>query len=76
MIGGAGFLGQHIVSRLLKDGWVVRVFDIVPKWPGEDGPVEYTKGDLCKDEVRFNLKSLFHIDSLNKTMGSFYIEVH
>lgn len=50
MIGGAGFLGQHIVRRLISDGWVVRVFDILPSWSGIDN-VDYVYGDLCKTEV-------------------------
>ena len=50
MIGGGGFLGQHLVERLLRDDWIVRVFDIIPAWKGVEG-VEYVKGDLCNPEV-------------------------
>ena len=50
MIGGGGFLGQHLVERLLREGWSVRVFDIIPAWKGVEG-VEYVKGDLCNPEV-------------------------
>ena len=50
VIGGGGFLGQHLVERLLGDGWSLRVFDIIPAWKGVEG-VEYVKGDLCNPEV-------------------------
>ena len=50
VIGGGGFLGQHLVERLLRDGWSVRAFDIIPAWRGVEG-VEYVKGDLCNPEV-------------------------
>lgn len=50
VIGGAGFLGQHIVERLIDDGWRVTVFDMVPDWTA-DLEVKYIRGDLCKPEV-------------------------
>lgn len=27
VVGGAGFIGLHVVERLLNDGWTVRIFD-------------------------------------------------
>ena len=66
MIGGGGFLGQHLVERLLRDGWSVRVFDIIPAWNGVEG-VEYVKGDLCNPEV-----SIFSDICLTLRQGHIY----
>jgi len=57
VIGGAGFLGQHLVERLTKDGWTVRVFDMVPVWKGLVS-VEYVRGDLCQSDVSIFLVHL------------------
>ena len=46
----AGFLGLHMVERLIRDGWQVTVFDMIPSWTAE-AKVYYIKGDLCKQEV-------------------------
>lgn len=54
VIGGGGFLGQHLVSRLIDDGWSVRVFDITPHWKGKEA-IDYIKGDLCDPKVSIEL---------------------
>ena len=50
MIGGGGFLGRHIVERLLEKGYAVQVFDIRSTFDNEQ--VKFFVGDLCKKEVR------------------------
>ncbi len=57
--GGAGFIGSHIVDRLLAGGYVVRVLDnldpqvhrteVVPDYLPRE--VEFTRGDVCDREV-------------------------
>ncbi|XP_006188112.2 sterol-4-alpha-carboxylate 3-dehydrogenase, decarboxylating [Camelus dromedarius] len=45
VIGGSGFLGQHMVEQLLARGYTVNVFDIRQ---GFDNPqVQFFLGDLC-----------------------------
>ncbi|XP_033124998.1 sterol-4-alpha-carboxylate 3-dehydrogenase, decarboxylating-like, partial [Anneissia japonica] len=46
VVGGSGFLGQHLVEKLLADGYVVRVFDI--KHSFDNKAVEFHIGDLCQ----------------------------
>ena len=50
VIGGGGFLGRHIVERLLEKGYAVQVFDIRSTF--DDEQVKFFVGDLCKKEVR------------------------
>ncbi|KAK7797420.1 hypothetical protein U0070_002115 [Myodes glareolus] len=50
VIGGSGFLGQHMVEQLLARGYAVNVFDIRQ---GFDNPqVQFFIGDLCSQQVR------------------------
>ena len=49
VIGGCGFLGRHIVERLLEEKYRVRVFDIRTTFENEQ--VKFFIGDLCKEEV-------------------------
>lgn len=50
MIGGSGFLGRHLVEKLLDRGYSVSVFDIRQSYelPG----VTFHQGDLCDKQVR------------------------
>uniref|UniRef100_F6PGP3 Sterol-4-alpha-carboxylate 3-dehydrogenase, decarboxylating n=1 Tax=Ornithorhynchus anatinus TaxID=9258 RepID=F6PGP3_ORNAN len=48
VIGGSGFLGQHMVEQLLARGYAVNVFDIRQ---GFDNPqVQFFVGDLCSKQ--------------------------
>ena len=50
VIGGSGFLGRHLVEKLLDRGYSVSVFDIRQSYelPG----VTFHQGDLCDKQVR------------------------
>lgn len=55
--GGSGFIGSHLVERLLKDGNEVHVFDVVPleramnlKEVKDHPALHYFQGDLRKKE--------------------------
>ena len=45
MTGGSGFIGSHVVDRLLAAGIEPRIFDLVPS-PYHDGAAEMVVGDL------------------------------
>ncbi|XP_027464068.1 sterol-4-alpha-carboxylate 3-dehydrogenase, decarboxylating isoform X2 [Zalophus californianus] len=48
VIGGSGFLGQHMVEQLLTRGYTVNVFDMRQ---GFDNPrVQFFLGDLCSQQ--------------------------
>lgn len=54
VVGGAGFIGLHVVDRLLEDGWTVRIFDNM--WRGDrDRANELTKTgkvDVIDQDIR------------------------
>ncbi len=74
--GGSGFIGSHLVERLLQDGNEVHVFDIVPLEQAmnlkevKDHPnLHYFQGDLRKKEdiERFwvpEAKVMYHLASV------------
>lgn len=54
--GGAGFIGSHIVRRLLSEGAKVRVIDNLSTGPIErldemKGSIEFVQGDLADNQV-------------------------
>ena len=53
VIGGGGFLGRHIVDKLLEEKYKVQVFDI--RITFDDERVKFFVGDLCKEEVSHSL---------------------
>ncbi|XP_053129237.1 sterol-4-alpha-carboxylate 3-dehydrogenase, decarboxylating [Hemicordylus capensis] len=48
VIGGSGFLGQHMVESLVEKGYSVNVFDIQKGF--ENSKVQFFLGDLCRKE--------------------------
>ncbi|XP_077002314.1 sterol-4-alpha-carboxylate 3-dehydrogenase, decarboxylating [Tamandua tetradactyla] len=65
VIGGSGFLGQHMVEQLLARGYTVNVFDIRQ---GFDNPqVQFFVGDLCSQQDLFpalkGVSTVFHCAS-------------
>lgn len=50
VIGGSGFLGQHMVEKLLDKGYSVNVFDIQKGF--DNDRVQFFLGDLCNKEVQ------------------------
>jgi len=66
VIGGNGFIGTHLVSRLLKEGIEVRVFDRYPsKFATPHPHVEYVTGDLGNhgvlNEIVLGVDWVFHL---------------
>lgn len=49
--GGGGFLGSHLVDRLVADGNQVRVLDVRPAPPGTAKEIEWLQGDFSHREV-------------------------
>ena len=48
--GGAGFIGSHIVERLLKDGHYVRVLDNFSS--GKESNLSFTNSELIRGDIR------------------------
>nr|XP_020666303.1 sterol-4-alpha-carboxylate 3-dehydrogenase, decarboxylating isoform X1 [Pogona vitticeps]XP_020666304.1 sterol-4-alpha-carboxylate 3-dehydrogenase, decarboxylating isoform X2 [Pogona vitticeps]XP_020666305.1 sterol-4-alpha-carboxylate 3-dehydrogenase, decarboxylating isoform X1 [Pogona vitticeps] len=48
VIGGSGFLGQHMVEHLVGKGYTVNVFDIRKGF--DNNKVQFFLGDLCRKE--------------------------
>ena len=53
--GGAGFLGSHLVDRLVSEGWSVRVLDNFSSGRMEN--IEHHRGNRKVEILRGDLKS-------------------
>src|SRR5947209_17564473 len=71
VIGGSGFIGSHLVDRLLAEGGMVRVLDRVPvdlrvDW-SHNRQLEYFTGDFVDhsmiDEAVKNVDVAYHLVS-------------
>ncbi|XP_072482434.1 sterol-4-alpha-carboxylate 3-dehydrogenase, decarboxylating isoform X2 [Notamacropus eugenii] len=65
VIGGSGFLGQHLVEQLLARGYAVNVFDIRQGF--KNPKVKFFLGDLCNKKDLYpalrGVKTVFHCAS-------------
>jgi UDP-glucose 4-epimerase len=65
--GGGGFLGSHLVERLVAEGHEVRALDIRPAPEHAPGSVEWLEGDFSHREVGMNAVAgcdvVFHLAS-------------
>jgi len=73
--GGSGFIGSHVVDKLVADGYSVRVFDKVK--PLRDD-VEWFKGDLLNEnevlEACKDIEAIYHLAAIadvNVALSSF-----
>jgi len=77
--GGAGFIGGHLVERLVRDGWRVRVFDNFSSGSrdnlrGLEADVELMEGDLrsadaCRGACE-GVDSVFHMAAIASVVSS------
>ncbi len=74
--GGAGFIGQNLVNRLLREGYKVSVFDI----PGANFPAEWRgKANLFTGDIRHpqdvlramdGMRTVFHLAAVVTDAGT------
>jgi UDP-glucose 4-epimerase len=69
--GGAGFIGSHIVDRLIKEGNEVIVYDNL-----SSGKIEFIKQHMENDKFRFVKADLLEFDTLKKEMEGVELVYH
>lgn len=78
IIGGRGFIGTHLVNKLLKEKYIVRVFDMLDSSPSNNlfanEKVEYIYGDFREYQVILNAMDkcdyCFHFASMTNPKSS------
>lgn len=64
--GGSGFIGSHIVDKLVDKGYYVRVMDLIPPHRRD---VDFLKGDITKYEdlkiASIDIDFIYHIAALS-----------
>ena len=77
--GGAGFIGSHVVARLLAENWQVRVLDDLSsgdraKLPPFAHDLEFIQGDIRNAEMCHaacvGIDAVFHLAALVSVVGS------
>ena len=66
VVGGNGFIGSHLVDRLIQSGWEVNVLDLQERrYDPIPVPVHFIRGDLTQPylvrEALINIDVVFHL---------------
>jgi len=69
--GGAGFIGSHLVDKLMADGNQVSVFDNL-----SSGRIEFIKHHLGKDNFKFMEADLLDLDKVKNTITGHDVVFH
>ncbi len=69
--GGAGFIGSHIVDRLIRDGHEVVVYDNL-----SSGKMEFIEHHMDKENFRFIRADLLDFDNLKEEMKGIELVYH
>ena len=69
--GGAGFIGSHLVDKLVKKGWHVTVYDDL-----SSGKREFIKGHIGKKYFQFIKADLLDLQKLKKSIAGHDIVFH
>lgn len=62
--GGCGFIGSHLVDRLIKDGYNVKVVDSAEETDYENPKATNLKADIVRDEITEHfedVETVFHL---------------
>ncbi|ONI76352.1 epimerase [Actinosynnema sp. ALI-1.44] len=66
--GGCGFIGSHLVERLVRDGHRVVVYDPAPLPPGIEGIAEHVRADILDErrvsEVVDSADTVYHLSAM------------